>query len=209
LAENNVAAFALTSASAANASTNNWTFTQSIIDGLRGEPLVDANGDGKVTLAELAREVREAMQHMEGQHHGFKARGLADDFVLATASGPRPRGTNAKFAVGSYVLASGRPGRVVGVEGEKYTVQFYAYSDKLTEEFAAKDLAASNREPGKVAAALDAGVKPDCEVEWKGTWYAAKVMKKEKERWYIHYVGFDNSWDEWVGKDRIKFTAKK
>jgi hypothetical protein len=205
LAKKRVAAFDLTSASTANTSTNNWTFTQSIIDGLRGEPLIDLNGDGKITLSELHAEVREAMRHMEGQKHGFKASGLDDDFVLAKASGPRPKATNAKFPLGSYVVAGGRQGRVVAVDGETYTVQFYHYSDKVTESFAAKDLAASTREPGQAIARLDPGMKPDCEVEWQGTWWDAKVMKKEKDRWYIHYVGWGKEWDEWVGKERIKF----
>jgi len=48
-----------------------------------------------------------------------------------------------------------------------------------------------------------------CEVEWKGSWFPATVIKKEKDRWHIHYVGYEKSWDEWVGKDRIKFLEKK
>ena len=87
LAKRQVAAFSLTSAGTANASTTNWTFTQSIIDGLRGEPIVDANADGQVTLVELRNEVGEAMKHREGQAHGFKANGVAEDFVLAKAAG--------------------------------------------------------------------------------------------------------------------------
>jgi hypothetical protein len=208
LAPKKIAAFSLTSASTANTSTNNWTFTQSIIDGLRGEPLVDGDGDGTITLVELKAEVRDAMKHLEGQRHGFKSRGLKDDFVLAKASGPRPKADGgAAFAPGCYVRAEGRYGRVVAVKGEKYTVQFYEYCDKVRKPFAAADLAASTREPGVVvaAASLDAGMKPDCSVEWEGTWYDAKVLKTEKDRWHIHYVGYENSWDEWVGKDRIKF----
>ena len=73
LAERPVAAVSLTSAGLANASTTNWTFTQAIIDGLRGEPMVDANADGEVTLVELRSEVQEAMKHLEGQAHGFKS----------------------------------------------------------------------------------------------------------------------------------------
>lgn len=52
---------------------------------------------------------------------------------------------------------------------------------------------------------LDVGVVPDCEVHWGGAWFKAKVMKVENDRWFIHYVGWANTWDEWVGKDRIRF----
>src|SRR5262245_26642973 len=119
LAAKKVGAFALTSASTANTSTNNWTFTQSIIDGLSGEPLVDLNGDCRITLSELHAEVRDAMTHMEGQKYGFKKSGLDDDFVLAKATGARPKGSGAKFPLGSYVQAKGRYGRVVGADGEQ------------------------------------------------------------------------------------------
>ena len=44
-----------------------------------------------------------------------------------------------------------------------------------------------------------------CEVEWEGRWYDAKVLKKKQDSWYIHYNNDDESYDEWVGKDRIRF----
>lgn len=47
---------------------------------------------------------------------------------------------------------------------------------------------------------------PDCEVLWGGTWFPAKVLKKENARWFIHYVGWGNNWDEWVNQDRIRFA---
>ncbi len=212
LAQAKIAAANLTSASSANTSTNNWTFTQSLIDGLAGEPLVDANGDGKITLGEIAAEVREAMKHCEGQLYGFKARGLAEDFVMAKASGPRPKVAEAKFPIGSYVRASDkgkqRVGRVVDVKGERYTVQFYDYSDKRTAPYAVKDLTASTGEVGPARVVLDAGVKPDCEVEWEGSWWPAKVLKTENGKYYIHYIGYDASWDEWVGKERYRPLKK-
>ncbi len=52
LAGRNVASFSLTSAATANTSTGNWTFTQSLLDGLSGSPLIDTNGDGLITLGE-------------------------------------------------------------------------------------------------------------------------------------------------------------
>ena len=47
------------------------------------------------------------------------------------------------------------------------------------------------------------------EVEWHGTWWAAEVVKTNGDRCYIHYAGWDNSWDEWVGPDRIRMTVAK
>ncbi|MBF0519434.1 MAG: hypothetical protein HQK92_06905 [Nitrospirae bacterium] len=42
------------------------------------------------------------------------------------------------------------------------------------------------------------------EVLWKGTWYAATVLKAQGDQTYIHYDGYNKSWDEWVGLDRIR-----
>jgi len=42
------------------------------------------------------------------------------------------------------------------------------------------------------------------DVLWNGTYYKATVKEVSGSKWFIHYDGYDNSWDEWVGKDRIK-----
>ena len=203
LATKKIASFSLTSAATANTSTGNWTFTQSILDGLAGLPLIDTNQDGKITLGELQIEVKNAMNHLEDQDNGFYSDGLDDSFVIAKTSGQFTKAPQAKYPIGSYVRARRRYGRVVGVKGDdakEYSVQFYNYADKVVRAYAEKDLVASTRKPaGRVAT-----MKPDCKVEWQGTWYDAKVLKTEKDRWLIHYIGYDESWDEWVKKDRIR-----
>ncbi len=47
------------------------------------------------------------------------------------------------------------------------------------------------------------------EVEWHGTWWAAEVVQTNGNRYYIHYTGWANSWDEWVGPDRIRLPVAK
>ena len=204
LATKKVASFSLTSAATANTSTGNWTFTQSILDGLAGAPLIDTNNDGTITLGELQTEVKNAMQHMEGQNNGFYSEGMDDSFVIAETSGELAKAPRAKYQIGSYVRARGRYGRVVAVRGDdatEYSVQFYNYTEKVVRAYAEADLVASTRKPHRRVTR----VKPDCMVEWRGRWYDAKVLQAEKDRWLIHYVDDDDSWDEWVGKERIRF----
>ena len=69
-------------------------------------------------------------------------------------------------------------------------------------KYVESDLAVSMRKPPRRVAR----VKPDCKVKWEGQWYDAKVLQAEKDRWLIHYIGDDESWDEWVGKERIRFN---
>ena len=57
LATRDVPSFSLSSASTENNSTRNWTFTQSLLDGLSGAPIIDTNSDGVITLGELRAEV--------------------------------------------------------------------------------------------------------------------------------------------------------
>jgi hypothetical protein len=46
-------------------------------------------------------------------------------------------------------------------------------------------------------------------VLWKGRWYPATVVKvnENQTRCYIHYTGYGNNWDEWVGPDRFQRTS--
>ena len=195
LTEAKIPAVALTSCAADCEAVGTWTFTQSLLDGLNGNPLMDANGDGRITLNELATDIGESLRHRENQLSGFKSKGVADDFVVAKTTGAKPKAEKAKFAVGSYVKVRGRQqdpiGRVVGVKDGEYIVEFFDYSDKYTEEFAANELTAS----------IDA---PDCEVKWEDKWYVAKVLKTENDKYHVHYIGYKKSWDEWVSKERIR-----
>lgn len=41
-------------------------------------------------------------------------------------------------------------------------------------------------------------------VEWEGSWWDALIREIHGGKYFIHYVGFDSSWDEWVEDSRIK-----
>ena len=90
-------------------------------------------------------------------------------------------------------------------------MQFYDYTDKHAVKYAVSDVAPSTRKPRKPTR-LDVGVKPDCQTEWQGQWFPAKVLKRAtvdgKPRYLVHYLGYDKSWDEWVGSERIKFLSE-
>nr|HPM41927.1 Tudor-knot domain-containing protein [bacterium] len=63
---------------------------------------------------------------------------------------------------------------------------------------------------GKASAEATSGAKfavgDDVKVLWKGSWYDASVteVNAKKGKYKITYEGYDKSWDEWVGNDRIK-----
>lgn len=47
------------------------------------------------------------------------------------------------------------------------------------------------------------------EVEWEGEWYNAQVLKIEENSYYITYLDYDSSWDEWVNASRIRKRTKE
>jgi hypothetical protein len=184
----------LTSSSASNQSTENWTFSQTWIDCLAGNPLCDRNADGKITIAEANLEIAEAMKARERQRHGFKISGLSNEIVLSRASGQRP--PNA----GEYVAAPFRrqilPARVLRRDGPRLLCEFYFYSEKKTswlESSRVKPLGFRTFAPGS-----------QVQVIWNGRPYPARVLKQEDGFHWITYTGYDSSWDEWVMEDRIR-----
>ncbi len=64
--------------------------------------------------------------------------------------------------------------------------------------------------PGAAAAKTDAGagaawkVGDAVQVEWRGSWYPAKVIALGNGKYRVHYDGYGPEWDEFVGPSRIK-----
>jgi len=47
-------------------------------------------------------------------------------------------------------------------------------------------------------------VNQKVKVKWQGTYYSAVILKIENGKYFVHYDGFESSWDEWVTADRMK-----
>ncbi len=64
--------------------------------------------------------------------------------------------------------------------------------------------------PTKPAVGKNAfNVDDTVEVYHAARWWPAKVLKVDGERCFIHYDGFGDSWDEWVGPDRIRVLGSQ
>jgi hypothetical protein len=202
IADHGVEAVALTSSEASNTSTANWTFSQSVIDALHGAQLQDRDGNGTLSLGDLRAEVQAAMKMRERQRYGWADYGLPESWSIARVT-PDP---NAAFAGGGawkrggWVLVDGEKGkevaRILKVEGGHLGVELYHYSVAIY-----LDVPQQKATP-IVRGSFAAG--SNVEVNWKGQWYPAKVLKQEDDLDFITYVGFDHHWDEWVGDDRIR-----
>jgi hypothetical protein len=185
----------LTSSSASQLSTGNWTFTETLLGGLSGKPFADLNSDGLITLSELAEDVKADMAFAEEQLSSFTTTGdFRRDTVLARAG----RSPNPEVSKRVEVKSEGKwwKARVIDSRAGTFRVHYYGYEDSDDEWVRLSQI----REPRIVE--YPAGSSID--VIWKRKWYPAKVLSVERGVHLIHYLDYDDGWDEWVGAERIR-----
>lgn len=190
-----VAVAALTSSSSSIPSTGAWTFTESVISGFKGDPTVDLDRDGFVTLDEMARYTAGEMRFADGQRAAFHTTldyGLSEE-IATTAGSAKPRqGEHVEVKTeGAWwkarILDSGRQG---------LRVHYYGY-ETADEEWVTPDRVRSvQARTFPVGAAVQA--------IWKREWYPATVLKVADGLHLVHYDGYADTWDEWIDATRIK-----
>jgi hypothetical protein len=176
-------------------STGRWTFTECLLDGLRGEAAVDSGGDGHVTFAKLARYTQAEMAFLEDQVSVYTTTNQFDsNLVLARAA------QKASPLVGRHVEVKWQGNwyraKIEAVQGKQYKIH-YNHHTRDWDEWVGPDRIRAF-EPRHLAK----GTK--VRVEWYGKWYAATVLAG----WYgLHYIRYDEDpeyWNEWVASNRIR-----
>lgn len=121
----------VTSATADEASTENWTFTEMLLASLRGTSYADLNGDRQISISELVENARRDMKFAEEQESSFASRGFPTDTVLAQAN----ESSNAAIGRRVVVRSEGEwyKGRIIGVRGSRYLVRYFGYDDSHNE----------------------------------------------------------------------------
>jgi hypothetical protein len=189
---------ALTSATATNTSTGNWTYSQTLIDCLKGDAMMDNNNDGKISLNEMALQVKDAMKYRERQLNTFSPFNLDGDNTIV--SNTRTETDKSDATIGSYVFAlhggKWEVARIISKTNEEYNCEFYFYSDKESKTLPSSKI----KQPYFISYTIGSKVK----VEYEGKWYDASIVKSEGDFYYITYTNYDNSYDEWVLYDRIR-----
>jgi hypothetical protein len=80
----------------------------------------------------------------------------------------------------------------------------YTKDGKYDEALAVQEYIRRLDPPCPVEPPCPSGPPGRVEVEWHGTWWAAEVLQRAGNRSYIHYTGWDDSWNEWVTPERIR-----
>jgi hypothetical protein len=163
----------LTSTSATQLSTENWTFTEMLLEGLRGKSFADINGDGEVTLAELAEDIKEDMAFAENQRSTFVTTGNFPSKMLL-APGARKLDPMISRRVEVRSEGSWYKARVIDVRGRTYEVHFYGYEDS-DNEFVKLNQIRDSRETESAANRRD-------ESDWETTANPPRISRVDQSR---------------------------
>jgi hypothetical protein len=198
----------LASATANQTSTENWTFTEMLLAGLRGKSFADINGDGEVTLSELAEDIKADMAFAEDQRAVFLTTGnFQPDMELAAAQRKIDPLISSRLEVrseGDWYKA-----RVIDARGQSYRVHYFGYEDSDDEWVNERQL----RMPNNLPSAKNSNdwrwsneFRPGANVEVSshGQWYTAKILDGQDGRHLVHFVGYDDVCNEWVNDKRIR-----
>jgi hypothetical protein len=58
--------------------------------------------------------------------------------------------------------------------------------------------------PQRSPVPLDPVAFKQIKVQWGQRWWPAEILQVNGDQYLIHYTGWGASWDEWVGKDRMR-----
>lgn len=185
----------LTSVQHVGTSTGRWTFSDCMLNGFQGSPLVDANADGNVSLDELAKFTEEEMAFAEGQLSSFvPGHGFNSKLKLAAVHGPHPVARRKRVEVKwkgdwwpAYVLAS--------QEGSTH-VHYAGFGPEWDEWVSPDRIRQYSPKIYPAGTAFN--------VLSKDKWWPATVKESRSGLHKIGYTGFGPEWDEWVGPKRIR-----
>lgn len=126
--------------------------------------------------------------------------------VRARISGSTPLVTKrpdtaAGSKIGTKVKALWRnqwhPATIIGEQNGQYYIRYDSGSEDNNEWLTADKLSFPSTDGLPVAG-------DRVNVTWGGSFYESKVMKRDGMKWRIHYEGYPESSDEWVGLDRLR-----
>jgi hypothetical protein len=186
----------LASSMASQESTQNWTFTEALINGFNGESFVDADGDGTVTIRELGRNAEQDMLFGEEQLASVAfINGFDPETIMVPAS--ERQSPRIGERVEGYTENDWFRGYIADARGTRSKVHFYGYEKAdevwLPARSIRKPLSNSRFKPGDKV-----------EVRYKRRWYPAHVLNIKGGSHYVTFDEYDIDENEWVPPSRIR-----
>ena len=193
---------ALNSVVPTNVSTGNWTFSNALLYGLKGESFVDIDQNGKITLGELANYIDEEMAIVEGQKAAYFVPETLRTWAISSNVSPKKDKRIGQRVQVDYDGTDWLGFVVDSDAGKKFNVRFYSYTNNETDW-----VASSRLKPFVCPKSYPVGSSVEVYYADDKKWYPAKVLKTYSCLHYIHYNDYGSEWDEWVAPSNIR--AKK
>ncbi|MBI5631489.1 MAG: caspase family protein [Elusimicrobia bacterium] len=190
-----VSYFVLSSVDNTSGSTGEWTFTEALLAGLRGEPAVDLNRDGRVKFEEWAEYIQSELAFNDDQISASAATGIFGPGaeIARTSRKLAPRESE---HVEVPDASSWRRARVIEARRGRLKVR-YSQKRQPREEWV---------DAARARAFLPPPMRPIGQkvlVEYEGKWLPAVILKHFRG---VHRIRYDDPsyLDEWVEAKRIK-----
>lgn len=156
---------------------------------------MDDDGNGQITFAELDANIELDMAFAERQmSQSLFTRGFDRNFVIRASHKPTDPEVGQRAEIewhGKYYR-----GFVIGRNGALSRVHYYGYQESDDEWVTPERL--------RIPVPKTRPVNSAVEIEWKGQWYAGKIIGMKHG---LHMVKYDNwgpEWNEWVTFDRLR-----
>jgi hypothetical protein len=178
-----------------NSSTGNWTFSDVVLSGLRGNPIIDENRDQVIEWSEVGRAAELDMAFAEEQKSMAAANQAFDEQMhLATTTGAR------KARVGERLEVKWKDrwyrSQVIDTDGQKLKIHYVGFESNW-DEWVGPERTRPFK-PGGFAPGTSVSVK------WQGKWYPATVRRAWYGLHFIQYDGYSGEWNEWVAPKNIR-----
>ena len=187
---------AITSSLASTVSTGAWTFTECLIAGLRGTIPLDADGNGLITFAELARFAEREMAFNDGQLSTFVATNGFDPGLVLASGIRREHPRIGEYVEGKWKDGEWYRGRIEKVDGNRFWIRWAGYEESANEWVEDDNIRPFTPEQHAPGTRV--------EVKWDDSWYPAEVLAGRWGMHLVHYDDFEPIWDEWVSSQRIR-----
>lgn len=191
---------AVSSSSARESSTDDWTFTEAFIAALQGRCWVDLDGDGDCTMGEFANFAVEEMGYFQSQHASFVVPDTwPGSASLAKVDGPRGG------RIGERIMAQSEGewwnGRAIDEKGGKFLIRFVGHFKDDDLWLTSDVLKPLGKRRHHVAGDL-------VDVLRDKKWWPAQVLQERYGSHLVHYIDHGPEWDEWVTPERLRPREK-
>lgn len=192
----------LCSSHAHNSSTGAWTFSDALLAGLRGSPVVDLNDDGEIDVGEMGQYSELEMAFVEKQKSVYDtAHDFSPRWRISKPSQKRAPRQGERLEVewkGKWYRAE-----ILVTSGNQCKIHYIGFEDSWDEWVGPERMRAYQPKH------LDQGTAIEVYYRKDQKWYPAKVIRSWYGLTFIHYINYPDEWDEWVGPEQIRMPGQK